>query len=158
MHLADTFIQSDLQCIQAIHFSICQYSSKNDNSIITYVYIVPNPYEFLSSVQCRRCQAKWQPKSLFTFIVWKTDIIQINGDWGCQSPNLLKTSLSVFRCKTKVCHAGLEQHKNEYCKWWHFIHFWVNDCFNVCLRPLPHTLKKLLIFSCTLHCYSSYKN
>ncbi len=24
MHLADTFIQSDLQCIQAIHF-FCQY-------------------------------------------------------------------------------------------------------------------------------------
>ncbi len=23
MHLADTFIQSDLQCIQTIHFSVC---------------------------------------------------------------------------------------------------------------------------------------
>ncbi len=27
MHLADTFIQSDLQCIQAIHF-FCQYMTK----------------------------------------------------------------------------------------------------------------------------------
>ncbi len=25
MHLADAFIQSDLQCIQSIHFSICVF-------------------------------------------------------------------------------------------------------------------------------------
>ncbi len=29
MHLADTFIPSDLQCIQVIHYRLCSYMSKN---------------------------------------------------------------------------------------------------------------------------------
>ncbi len=33
MHLADTFIQSDLQCIQAIHFSVCVFPGNLTHNI-----------------------------------------------------------------------------------------------------------------------------
>ncbi len=36
MHLADTFIQSDLQCIQAIHFlSVCVFPGNRTHNLCT---------------------------------------------------------------------------------------------------------------------------
>ncbi len=57
MYLADAFIQSDLQCIQAIHFSVCVFPYKVSKGIpflgmSTELYLQEVALDIPSHVQC----------------------------------------------------------------------------------------------------------
>ncbi len=40
MHLADAFTQSDLQCIQAIHFFVKKNNNRNAKVQIGYIWLI----------------------------------------------------------------------------------------------------------------------
>ncbi len=80
MHLADAFIQSDLQCIQAIHLSVCVFSGKNQSVVGHHLL----PYGEINTVEVNGDQHQLFDYSILQNILFmfsrRNKLIQVKND------------------------------------------------------------------------------